>query len=325
MLAVSAAQATAFRLLRQGLTVRLPPGSYGAAARYAIQDSYPRSAVLSLHARVEECAPDGWADPALAQTYSPRGAVHVFPAAEFGLFTVARLPRDAAKRQVVLDQAEKACRWLAGRRVRSVGMPGDVGRALRHGAASGRIAIRWDASSVWFWAAPAPELDLDEGQKALCRRHLQGYGPSTPNAFAWWAGLPPADGRAVFRELAAELVEVDLAGQRAWILAADEPELRSAPPPTGARLLPAEERKIFGVDRTGLFVGPKRLVADPAPFDSYHPHAVLLDGRIVGAWGRRGGRVEIRLAERVDPARIEAEALAFPIPGATMTVEIQQC
>jgi hypothetical protein len=330
VVSVPGAQAIAFRLLRQGLGSRLPAGSYVAAARFAIQDTYPRSALLSLHARVESCAGrvgdvPVWADPGLAQTYSPRGAVHVFPAAEFGLFTVARLPGDPAKRQVVLDMAEQACRWLDGQRVRSIGMPTDIGRALRHGAASGRIAIRWDASAVWFWEVPAPELDFDEGRKALCRRHLQGYGPSTPTAFAWWAGLPPADGRAAFRDLAAELLEVDLAGQRAWILAADGPALRSASAPPGARLLPAEERKLFGVDRTGLFVGPKRLVPDPPPFDTYHPHVVLFDGRIVGAWGRRAGRVDIRLAERVDPARIEAEALAFPIPGATMSVEIQQC
>lgn len=325
MLSVSAAQAIAFRLQRQCLGTRLPADSYADAARFAIQDTFPRSALLSLHARVEACAPDGWADPRLAQTYSPRAAVHVFPAADWGLFTVARLPSDPTKRRTVLDQAELGCRWLDGQRKRSIGMPTEVGRALRHGAASGRIAIRWDASALWFWEVPVPELELGEGRKALCRRHLQGYGPSTPTAFAWWAGLPPADGRAVFAELASELVEVELAGQRAWILAADEAKLRAAVAPTGVRLLPAEERKLFGVDRTGLFIGPKRLVADPPPFDTYHPHAVLADGRIVGAWGRRGGGVDIRLAERTDPATIEAEALAFPIPGAAMTVEIKQC
>jgi len=324
VISVRREQAIWFRLARHNLGTRLPAGAYVAAARYALQDSAPRSALLSLHARVSDCEPTAWADPGLVQTYSPRAAVHVLPAADFGMFTVGRLPSDPAARQVIADVAAQACDWLAGRRVRSTEIPGrELGSQLRHSAASGRIALRWDASGVWFWEVPKPELDLSEARKALCRRHLQGYGPSTPTAFAWWAGLPPADGRRAFQELGEELLPVLVEGAPASILAADEQALRSAALTPGVRLLPAEELRLFGADRTGLFVGPGQQ-GKPSPFDTFHPHGVLRDGRIVAAWGRRGGRVQVRTRAALPAATrdaIAAEVLEFPIPNAAMSVE----
>lgn len=65
-----------------------------------------------MHARVEACEPSAWQDSRLVQTYSPRAAVHVLPAGDFGVFTVGRLPRDSQARQVLEDLAEEVCRAL---------------------------------------------------------------------------------------------------------------------------------------------------------------------------------------------------------------------
>jgi winged helix DNA-binding protein len=108
---------------------------------------------------------------------------------------------------------------------------------------------------------------------------------------------------------------VDFVGQEAWILAEDEPSLRSPPPPPDARLLVAPDLRLLGQDRTGRFAGPGLKRHTPAQ-DSFHPNGVLADGRIVGAWGRHGGHVRIKVEGKLSPRTrqaIEAEALSFPM------------
>ena len=62
--------------------------------------------------------------------------------------------------------------------------------------------------------------------------------------------------------------------------------------------------------------------------DTFHPGGVMWDGRIVGAWGRRRGHVDLRVSRSTGAAaiaRIEAEALSLPIPGVTMSATIHRC
>jgi hypothetical protein len=55
------------------LDERLPPGSASLrrAAWAGLQDSVPRAAVLSIHARVHGTGPDTWEDPSLVQLWGP--------------------------------------------------------------------------------------------------------------------------------------------------------------------------------------------------------------------------------------------------------------
>src|SRR5579862_6849132 len=109
MVRVSRMQAVKYRMAVNNLSTRLPAGSYVDAAYVGLQDTGPRDALLGLHARVAACEPVAWQHPGLIQTYRPRGAVYVLPACDFGVFTVGRLPRDPAARQVLEDLAEKSC------------------------------------------------------------------------------------------------------------------------------------------------------------------------------------------------------------------------
>jgi hypothetical protein len=317
----------AHRLHTHHLTTRLPRGSYAAAARFGLQDSAPRSALLSLHARVEGCAPSAWEDHDLIQTYSPRQAVHVLPRADLGVFTLGRLPADADARSAVEKLADRICHALDGRELRVGQLPSDLQGTVRPAAASGRIAVRWTTRSLSVREVPLPSIDREDARAELCRRHLHAFGPSTPNAFAWWAGISMPEARDTWRLLGNDLLPVVIDGHRATILAADEPGPTEVYDARGVRLLPAEERRLFGCDRTGLFVAPDRRNSSPPYSDWFHPHVVVVDGKVVGAWGRRGGRVMISVPEGM-PARVraalEGEALAFPIPGATMRVELTE-
>ena len=72
---------------------RLPAGSFAAAAWGGLQDSIPRSGVLSLHARVEDTHSDSWEDPSVAQVWF-RGSDYIVPRPDAGIFTLGASPRD---------------------------------------------------------------------------------------------------------------------------------------------------------------------------------------------------------------------------------------
>jgi hypothetical protein len=310
-----------YRLAVNNLSSRLSAGSYVEAAYAGLQDTAPRDALLGMHARVAACEPSAWQDPRLIQTYSPRQAVYLLPADDFGVFTVGRLPRDPQARQALEDLAEEACRALHGQEQRGAGSP--VARAA---CPTGRIALRWTASALYVREHERPSIDPETARTELCRRHVHAFGPTTPTAFAWWAGVPAQEARKTFDLIADELMPVDLGGQAAWVLAADESALRSAGPVRGVRLLVASDLRLFGQDRTRLFVGPGKNDHSPLQ-DWYHPNGLVVHGRIVGAWGRRGGRVSIKAAGPLASSTrrsVHAEAASMPIPDHQITVSLTE-
>ncbi|MFI5707205.1 DNA glycosylase AlkZ-like family protein [Kribbella sp. NPDC051620] len=125
---------------------------------------------------------------------------------------------------------------------------------LRGACATGRLALRWTTSALYFREVSRPEIDFMAAHRRLCRLHVEAFGPTTPAAFAWWSGLSAKDAREVWRQL--ELLEVDLDRHRAWILPEAEQTVRNAPEPTGIRFLPAPDLRLLGQDRHRLFVGP---------------------------------------------------------------------
>ncbi|MBO0826979.1 MAG: winged helix DNA-binding domain-containing protein [Streptosporangiales bacterium] len=297
------------------LTRRLPEGSYVDAAFAGLQVTASRDALLGLHARVESCAPAAWEDPGLIQTYSPRAAVYVLPKRDLGVFTVGRLPLDPDARARIDRLASRVRARLDGGEVRGAQLP-DV----RPACASGRIAVRWTTSALYVRELPRPDVDEDAARLELCRRHVHAFGPTTPAAFAWWAGVPGRDARRTRSDLAGELTQVELDGRRAWILAADEPAVRRAEPMVGVRLLVAPDLRLLGQDRTGLFVGPGLAQHSPAQ-DTYHPNGLLVDGRV----GPARGRVDVRATEPLPTATrdaVVAEALSLPVPGVEMSVRV---
>jgi DNA glycosylase AlkZ-like len=328
-LAVDRGRAIAYRLRANRLDRRLSPGSLAEAARFGLQDTIPRSALISLHARVEACVPDAWEDRALVQVWSPRSAVHVVPAEDRGVFTLGRFPRDPAQAAAVRATADQVARLLERPRrktelMRELGLARRAFHGLFTATIAGTVAIRWDTRDTIVRAVPAPAIEVEDARRELCRRHLRAFGPSTPRAFAWWAGIAPDDAAATWRALAPALVAVQLAGTAAWILAEDEAALRTAAPVAGVRFLPAEELKLFGQDRSGLFAGPTTRTMAP-PFDTHHPSGLMVNGELAGAWGRRGGRVEVRPARALAPATrtvMEDEVGAMPIPGVRTVLTI---
>jgi hypothetical protein len=320
-LAVPWARAVSYRLAVNNLSRRLSAGSYVEAAYVGLQDTAPRDALLGLHARVAACEPSAWEHPRLIQTYSPRYAVYVLPQDDFGVFTLGRLPRDPVARQSLEDRAEHACRALASGPQPAPRLP-----SARDVCATGRFVVRWTTSSLQIWERPRPLIDEETARLELCRRHVHAFGPTTPVTFAWWAGVSSQDAQRSFDALAGELIPVSYDGRSAWILAADETALTTAVPMRGVRFLVASDLRLFGQDRTGLFVGPG-LRQHTALHDTFHPGGLVVDGTITGAWGRRAGRVSVKTFGPLSPSvrrAVRDEAERMPIPGTSVTMSLTE-
>jgi Winged helix DNA-binding domain len=323
-LQLTRAQILAFRRRVGALDERLPRGarSLRHAAWAGLQDSMPRAALLSIHARVEGTRPLTWEDPSLVQVWGPRFSVFVVPARDHAIFTLARLPDDERGRRRAEEMAARVGGFLRGRRMtdREVGRATGIGNAMRYGTATGTILIRWEgARAPVIWTVPRPEIDPLEARCELARRYLHVYGPTTAQAFAKWAGIGAGEARAAFDTLGGTLVAVRTPIGECSILAGDEAAFR-APPGTAApaRLLPSGDAYCLlqGADR-------ELLVPDPAQRDSLWtprvwPGAVLVSGEIVGAWRRAQARLSIepwRRLTRAERDAVEAEAQSLPLPG----------
>ena len=258
-LELSRLQILAFRRRAMLLDERLPRGQEALrqAAWAGLQDSMPRAALLSIHARMTGTEPTSWEDPSLVQVWGPRYNTYVVAKSDLALFTTGRLPDEEGPLKRAQDIAAQLGAVLAGGRMTQ----GEAARAmgkghpnrLRYAAPTGTVVIRWDGShQPDVWNVPAPEMDPHEARLELARRYLQVFGPATPEAFARWAGIRPRRGVATFEALGKSLTQVRSPTGEAWILSQDEPLFRTPPGPAApARLLPSGDTWFLlqGADR----------------------------------------------------------------------------
>ena len=318
-------QILGFRRRVGGLDERLPRGrrSLRRAAWAGLQDSMPRAAVLSIHARVDATEPGTWEDPSLVQVWGPRYNAYVVAARDLAVFTLGRLPDDADARRFAEERAARLHDLLDGGRMTY----GQAGRALgvhpnslRYAAPTGTVVMRWDgARQPIVWSVPPPEVDPRDARLELARRYVRMFGPGTPEAFAAWAGIQRRRGIAAFEALGKSLVPVRTPIGDAWILSRDEPALRAAPGPVApARLLPSGDAYFLlqGDDREILVPDADRRRSLWTP--RVWPGAVLVKGEIVGTWRRTQNTVAIRAWRRLAREQrsvVEAEAASMPVPG----------
>lgn len=317
-----------FCLRRQGLHRRLPTDEIETAAYGGLQDSAPRSALLALHARIEGAHPGSWEDERLVQIWF-RWSDYVVPRADVGVFTIGTLPRDTEQRAALDQLADTVVSALDGtsRPTRDVAAalahPGSP-VLLRCSAATGKVHIRWDASKITMHPAEPPDIDEETARLELARRYLRWLGPGDVFSFAKWAGVSLADSETTWAALGPELCPVALGGQAGWMLATDEPQVRNrGSDPQGVRLLPLGDPYLWRLG--GLGAQPptdiaRRLAAMNVPSRIANGLAgrVLIDGEIVGAWGRAGGTftaVPWRSwsGDMRDAVQAEAISMAAPI------------
>jgi hypothetical protein len=333
LLDLTRAQILAFRRRSGALDSRLPrgPDSLRQAAWAGLQDSMPRAALLSIHARVEGTDPSTWEDPSLVQLWGPRHNVYTVAARDLALFSIGIHPDDEKGRRRAEDRAERLKAGLGGMRMGRAEVGHALGvhpNSLQYAATTGTVLIRWDgARPPTVWTVPPPDADPRDARLELARRYLHICGPATTAAFGWWSGLGARPAAAVLEALARELTPVRTPIGEARILAVDEPAFRAAPGPAApARLLPSGDAFL-------LFNGPDRelLVPDTARRQTLWtprvwPGGVLAGGEIVGTWRRAGAALTVQPWVRLSPATreaVEGEAAGLPLPGVRGPISVR--
>ena len=315
----------AFRRRVGALDERLPRGrsSLRLAAWAGLQDSMPRAALLSIHARVEGTEPSTWEDPSLVQLWGPRYHAYVVAARDLAIFSLGRLPEDGKTRRTADDLAARLHASLGGTRMRydeagrAIGVHGN---SLRYAALTGTVVIRWEGARLpTVWTVPLPKVDPRQARLELARRYLHIFGPTTPESFAQWSGIGPSRGRAAFDALGRSLTPVRTPVGDAYILTGDEPTFRAALGSAApARLLPSGDAYFLlqGADRELLVPDAhhRRELWTPRVW----PGALLVGGEVVGTWRRAHGTVTIQTWRSLSGAArgaVEAEAASLPLPG----------
>jgi winged helix DNA-binding protein len=152
---------------------------------------------------------------------------------------------------------------------------------------------RWAAMKSWL-GQEIEQRSQAEGVAKLVEQWLRAFGPGTTADIKWWLGSTIGAVRRALEELHA--VEVDLGGQRGYVLGEDlEPSARVDP---WAALLPPLDPTTMGWKERDWYLGPYKAQL----FDSNGNAGptVWWDGRIVGGWRQSdGGEVVLQMLEDV--------------------------
>ena len=193
--------------------------------------------------------------------------------------------------------------------VGSLGLWVDIVRVPPSGTWERRRADILGLAEDWVGPCDATE---DEGLAHLVRAYLRAFGPSPWRDIASWAGIPVTTARRAGEDGLA-LARYRDAGGRELVDLPGAP-LPDPDTPAPARFLPHWDAALLvHARRTGLLPEAHR----PRVFSDRNPFSVgtcLVDGRVVGTWTVREGRIALDLLEELgrrerDAVEEEREAL----------------
>ncbi|MGH3077463.1 MAG: DNA glycosylase AlkZ-like family protein [Gaiellaceae bacterium] len=176
---------------------------------------------------------------------------------------------------------------------------------LCHGPSRGtRVTfMRPEHASERWRSVPGP----DEAAPLAIAAYFRAYGPTTVEAFGnWLAGgyFGKRQLRTWFDALEDRLAEVDVDGERAFVLAEDLDGLASSTPSAVVRLLPGFDQYVLGPGTAdGRVVPASRRTAVSRQAGWISP-VVLVGGVVCGTWELDGDRVLVSwLGEAGQPPR----------------------
>lgn len=317
------------------------------------------SAELAVWARVEDLAPGDvsdllWQRRELFKTWGMRGTLHLLPASEYALWQggwaaydhylkgawfkyfgvsaeelgelIDAIGSSLDGRMLTREQLAASVAGLTGSPHLAEKLKESWGALLKPASFQGKLCfapnlernVRFTLPS--WWLGDQPPVEKDDALQEVARRFLEAHAPATREDFARWWGTTPAHAGLLLKRLEQEAVEVEVEGEKRWVLDRDVDETASAEPSGTVNLLPSFDHYVVGST-----LHAERLLPDPS-FKSrvYRPQGwispvVLVDGRMEGVWEfeKKGARLTVsvqpfgRFPERVERGvASEAERLA---------------
>ncbi len=342
-------RALAWRMVRHHLVERAAPSDLLRVVGdiCGLHAQLMSSAELSLWARIdglerERLADALWKRRSLVKLWAMRGTLHLLPAAELGTWLAALstyTDRGMTGHPEVDTLNDAVGRALHGQVLSREELAAEVERITGDPTLAGYIGSSWgsylkpasfrgqlcfaasDGNRVRFTSTETwvrrriVRPDRAEALREVARRFLAAYSPAGAEELAIWSGFSRARARRMLAALDDEAVEVDVEGDRLWVLARDADDLANAEPTDVARLLPAFDQWIVGAARDGpALLDPRHRARVYRPQGWLSP-VLLVNGRMVGVWRhtRKGRRllVELEPFGRLPAwarAQLEAEA-----------------
>ncbi len=294
----------------------------------------------------------------MVKTWAMRGTLHVFAQEDLALYCAAGATRDQytnpsflkyfglewADVQAVLDAIPEA---LDGRRLTREELNERILALTKRKHLEERLRSGWgemlkpaafrgllcfgpqEGRSVTFvrpdqWIASWEEWDTDVALREVFRRFLRTYAPASRAEIArWWGVRPPQAGR-VLETMKEELAEIEVAGEKRWVLASDLRSIQRAKAPEGVRLL-------WSFDQLLVMSAPHSEAIVDSDFEDriyrqriavWSLPAVLIDGRVRAGWKlerKRGkGLVVVEPFSKLSRHHVEALEAETATVGAAL-------
>ena len=294
------------------------------------------AAELALSARVrgstqEHVSSALGEERSLVKTWTLRGTLHLHPADELGLWLAARRavvgdwyfanevrPKEAKQILAALSGAldgrcltrdelvEAVTPHVSGWAREHIGSgwgtvlgPAALNGTLVHGPPRG-TRVTFVRPDQWF--GMQQEWEPQAALAEVLRRYLTAFGPATHKDFAQWVAgshFKTKDAKALLDSIAGELIEVDVEGRQAWLLAGDA---KRPVPSEGVRLIPEYDAYVMGFREREHLFSPEAVARTKAHGKGRleGPGALswlLVDGLVAGTWSRKraGKRIELRI------------------------------
>lgn len=274
-----------------------------------------------------------WKDRTLVKTWAMRGTLHLLPASELNLWhaalgtsqryrnaqgwknwlgiTLEELDRMTEAigealdgrmltREELIDELKRVtgsvalCEKLARDSWGTFLKPAAFQGHLCFGPSDGQ-RVRFTCPESWLGVA-RPTIDSRSAVAMVVRRFLSAYGPATPHDVARWWGGAVATIKKWMALLGDEVSAVEIEGEKAWMLAADQRVIRDVCP-RSVRLLPAFDQYVIGASRHAEHLLPAGLRSRVYRPQGWVSPVLLINGKMEGVWRHeiKGDRVEIEI------------------------------
>jgi hypothetical protein len=276
---------------------------------------------------------------AIVRSWPMRGTLHLTAAEDLPWMlslTAARAMAGAAQRRaalgITLDELERARELVIG------ALPGATTRtrgALLEAIAAGGVPTTGQRGYhiLWFlaqsgtlvlgptsgreqtfarleaWVPNPRRLERDQALGELAARYFRSHGPATVEDLVRWSGLTVRDVRRGIAVAGAGLATVEIEG-KVLLLGADALDEAEAIAAHEAPvlLLPGFDEYVLGYKDRSAMLAPERFDAIVPGGNGMFKATVVVDGEIVGTWGRKAGAKRVSVEARPFDGRLPAHA-----------------